>query len=179
MAAITFTAAIIAAYRPKPLLFFLAVFSFYSAFSGYRALSRKKPGVTWRAAPWDWAGGIVTVLVSGGLLLLGLRPVLAGSGSVGWVPLALGSLGVWTAGSDLRRFTYPDKAPSSKVEWLFDHIGGMVGAYIAVMTAFLVVNFDWLPGLVGWLGPTVVGIPLIAFWRRTYRKGPPQLSRPR
>jgi hypothetical protein len=44
----------------------------------------------------------------------------------------------------------------------------MGGAYIAASTAFLVVNVEW--GVVGWLLPTAIGSPLIAFALRKYRK---------
>ena len=58
----------------------------------------------------------------------------------------------------------------SKFQWMFNHIQGMLAAYIATFTAFLVVNVTFLPGIIVWLTPTVVGTPLIAYWVRKYKQ---------
>ncbi|MDQ6595022.1 DUF2306 domain-containing protein [Bacillus salipaludis] len=59
--------------------------------------------------------------------------------------------------------------------WLGAHIGGMLGSYIGIVTATLVVNVpripvlkEW-PVLVFWFLPTVVGTPLIMRVGRRYR----------
>lgn len=51
--------------------------------------------------------------------------------------------------------------------WLPKHIGGMLGSYIGIVTAVLVVNIsdipivnEW-PALIFWLLPTVIGTPII------------------
>jgi hypothetical protein len=49
-------------------------------------------------------------------------------------------------------------------------MGNMLGAYIATVSAFSVVNFGFLPPLARWLWPTVVGVPLIVAWTRSYRR---------
>lgn len=51
--------------------------------------------------------------------------------------------------------------------WLVRHIGMMMGAYIATVTAFVVTNVPnvspaWLP----WLLPTAIGTPVIAYWTK-------------
>jgi uncharacterized membrane protein len=43
MAVVAVTAMVLALWRPIPFLAFIAVFSFYFAFRGYRVLSRKNP----------------------------------------------------------------------------------------------------------------------------------------
>lgn len=51
--------------------------------------------------------------------------------------------------------------------WLSNHIGGMLGSYIGIVTATLVVNIpkipviNQLPILIYWLVPTIVGTPFI------------------
>lgn len=51
--------------------------------------------------------------------------------------------------------------------WLHKHISGMIGSYIALVTASLVVNVDRIPGLNQlpvlflWLLPTLIGTPII------------------
>lgn len=46
--------------------------------------------------------------------------------------------------------------------WLRAHIGGMCGSYIALVTAFLVVNVGREPLLV-WFIPTLIGSPVIVW----------------
>jgi uncharacterized membrane protein len=51
--------------------------------------------------------------------------------------------------------------------WLTAHIKGMLGSYIALVTAFIVVNvhrFEFLkdlPAIIFWILPTICGVPLI------------------
>lgn len=62
--------------------------------------------------------------------------------------------------------------------WIAKHIGGMLGSYIGIVTAVLVVNVanmpiiaDW-PAFIFWFLPTVVGTPIIMAVRgRVKRKG--------
>jgi hypothetical protein len=52
----------------------------------------------------------------------------------------------------------------------------MMVSCIGTVTAFFVVNAVYLlPAytFVAWVTPTVVGIPLIVYWRRAYRTGKP------
>jgi hypothetical protein len=56
-----------------------------------------------------------------------------------------------------------------KMKWLRQHIGMMMGALIATITAFLLVNVrgfspSWLP----WLAPTAILVPLIIYYQRKY-----------
>src|SRR5256885_10379842 len=55
MAVVAATAIVLAVWKPVVFLALLAVFSFYSAFYGYRALSRKRPLDTPGALPTDWS----------------------------------------------------------------------------------------------------------------------------
>ncbi len=57
-------------------------------------------------------------------------------------------------------------------EWVGKHINGMLGSYIGVITAVLVVNqakipvLNQWPSLLLWLLPTIIGSPLIAMVQR-------------
>jgi hypothetical protein len=59
--------------------------------------------------------------------------------------------------------------------WLGSHIGGMLGSYIGIVTATLVVNvpsipvLNQLPILLFWFLPTIVGTPLIFKVGKKYR----------
>jgi hypothetical protein len=49
-------------------------------------------------------------------------------------------------------------------------MGYMVGAYIAAVSAFSVVNLMFLPPIVRWLWPTVIGVPLLILTTNRYKK---------
>lgn len=46
------------------------------------------------------------------------------------------------------------------------HIGKITGGYIAATTAFVVVNNTFLPPLLAWLAPGVLGNIYIVYWIR-------------
>ncbi|SDH87060.1 hypothetical protein SAMN05216352_103140 [Alteribacillus bidgolensis] len=58
--------------------------------------------------------------------------------------------------------------------WLSSHIGGMLGSYIGIVTATLVVNvhriplLNEFPVLLFWFLPTIIGTPLIFMVGRKY-----------
>lgn len=60
--------------------------------------------------------------------------------------------------------------------WLRRHISGMLGSYIAMTTALLVVNahripsYTALPRIFYWLLPTIIGTPLILMTIRKYTR---------
>ena len=166
MAVVASTAVLLALWRPQIFLALLAVFSFYQAFTGYRALSRKRPDQGQGPRAIDWAAALVTFAVSAALAILGLIRPGASWQRLGVVPVVFGVLGMILAGLDLRKFARP---PADRNAWWFAHMAGMLGSYIATVSAFSVVNFTFLPIAVRWLWPTVVGTPLIALWI-TYHK---------
>src|SRR5207244_13081981 len=57
---------------------------------------------------------------------------------VGVVPVVFGAFGMVLAGLDFWRFGWP---PADRHAWWFAHMRGMLGSYIATVTAFSVVNF--------------------------------------
>ncbi|MET3576628.1 DUF2306 domain-containing protein [Bhargavaea ullalensis] len=66
-------------------------------------------------------------------------------------------------------------ARRKKKGWMGPHIGGVLGSYIGIVTAVLVVNVpripvinEW-PVLLFWILPTVIGTPLIVIAGRKYR----------
>ncbi len=56
-----------------------------------------------------------------------------------------------------------------KNEWFFQDIGGMVGSYIAALTAVSVTNLRFLPSLFQWPWPTIVIVPIMSFVIRKYK----------
>jgi hypothetical protein len=166
MLVVASTAAVLALWRPQIFLALLAVFSFYLAFTGYRALSRKRPTHGEWARAGDWAAALVTFAASAALAVLGLVRPGPSWERLGVVPVVFGMLGMVLAGLDLVRFARP---PADLRAWWFAHMGGMLGSYIAAVSAFSVVNFTFLPTAVRWLWPTALGIPLISIWIAYYK----------
>jgi hypothetical protein len=166
MAVVASTAVALAIWRPQIFLALLAVFSFYQAFTGYRALARKRPDQGQGPAAIDWAAALATFAASAALAGLGLARPGASWQRLGVVPVVFGALGMILAGLDIRSFIRP---PADRNAWWFAHMGGMLGSYIAAVSAFSVVNFTFLPTAVRWLWPTAVGTPLIALWVTYYK----------
>ena len=166
MVVVAATAVVLGVARPNPFLTMIAVFSFYAAFSGYRVLRRKRPDVN-RPGVIDWVMAGATLVVSVALIVLGVLAPTPMWQRVSAVSIMLGALGVALSGRDLYTFV---RAPSDRMAWWTSHMGGMLGSYIAVMTAFSVVNFTFLPLTVRWMWPTWIGTPLIALWIASYSR---------
>lgn len=166
MAAVALTAVVLAVWRPVVFLALLAVFSFYSAFSGYRALFRKRPREGAHASALEWTAAIVTFAASATLAVLGVLKPSPAWERVGVVPVIFGGVGMVLSGLDLWKFARPR---ADRNQWWFDHMAGMLGSYIATVSAFSVVNFTFLPTAVRWLWPTAIGTPLVAAWITYYK----------
>ncbi|ELZ97964.1 hypothetical protein C440_01913 [Haloferax mucosum ATCC BAA-1512] len=149
--------------RGRTFLALVAVFSYYFVFSGDRILARKRP--TDRPESLDWVAVGLLTLSGLGLLVMGVFRLLAGD-SFATVMLAFGSAGTGFGVRDIQAFR---RAESESREWFYEHIGRMGAGYIATVTAFSSVNFDFLPTVAAWLWPTVVGTPLIYVTIRKYK----------
>jgi hypothetical protein len=164
MAVVSGTAVGLYAVRPsftRLLLGLVAVFSFYFAFSGYRVLSRRRPSDT--PGRVDWAA---VALFGGSSLLLaafGAREALAGA-DFGTVVLVFGGIGVVFGANDAR---WLGRDPAA-AERLPEHLTRMGAGYIATVSAFSAVNFQFLPFVLRWLWPTLLGTPLLVYARRAY-----------
>ena len=66
MAVMAGTALVLALWLPVLFLAFIAVFSFYFAFRGYRVLFRKRPLQGQGPKAIDWAAAVLALLGSGG-----------------------------------------------------------------------------------------------------------------
>jgi hypothetical protein len=166
MAVVALTAVVLAAYRPVLFLALVAVFSFYAALSAYRVLFRKRPEAGQGPHALDWAAALITLTASAALVVLGIARPGETFERLGTVAIVFGVLGLALAGRDIVRFVRP---PADRNAWWFSHMTGMLGSYIAVVTAFSVVNFTSLPPVLRWLWPTVIGTPLIVAWVVYYR----------
>ncbi len=177
MAGVAVTALILALTQPVYFLAMVAVFSFYSAFAAYRMLYLKDLRKTTRPKAVDWLAAGVTVLSSLLLLLLGfLRPewmvvgvVTIAGRTVSIVSIVFGIIGMRMGLHSIYGFVRP---PDEKMAWWFGHMQGMIGSYIAAMTAFSAVNLTRWFGAAWWvwLWPTIVGVPAITLWTAYYKR---------
>ncbi len=165
MTAVALSAVIMAPMHENLFLTLVAVFSFYLAFSGYRALYRKDFYKTHKTAFIDWFFVIINCLFSLTLLIFGIIRL---PDSFGIISIVFGFIGTSIGFRDIVSFVRP---PKDKSQWFFSHMVGMVASYIAALSAFSAVNltFDWLPASIQWLWPTIIGVPLLRRWVRSYR----------
>lgn len=147
----------------------VGVFTIYLVGTGKRYIYLKMLGSGQRPAILDWI--ITTGMLLAGLLFigLGLRNVLGGN-TFGLVFIVFGAIGLLFVKADLGNYKGRIK---EKNYWLLAHLQRMTGAYVAAITAFLVVNANYspiaLPPAVLWLLPTVVLTPFIFKWTKRYR----------
>ncbi len=150
-------------------LLLVAVFSFHLVASGYRSLYLKKLHEGLKPAAVDlWLHGIAG-LFNGGLLIWGLSHMLMGHKDTKAILFSVfGLIGTFMVFINLQRFY---KRKHDKREWFFGHIAGMLGGYIATLSAFSAVNLTMIrPVWLQWLWPTLVGVPIIVIWSSYYRK---------
>jgi uncharacterized membrane protein len=166
MTSVALTAVIMAPMHNNMFLTLVAVFSFYLSFSGYRALYRKNAYKTKKTAFIDWFFASVNTLFSFSLIIFG---VLQLPGAFGIISIVFGSLGTALGLKDIISFVRPSP---DKANWFFSHMTGMIASYIAALSAFSAVNFnfDWLPTAIQWLWPTLIGVPLMRRWIMSYKQ---------
>lgn len=167
MVVVFLTAVVLAIFKDIPFLFMIAFLSIYLVVSGYRALYLKKLHIGQKATTGDWMFIIVSLIGCMSLVGWGLYRIFILNSNFGIVGIVLGLLGCRLVYKDLKKFIVP---PTDKDHWLFSHVTGMGGGYIATFTAFAVVNIRFLPGPITWILPALVGGFLIARWMRTYKK---------
>jgi uncharacterized membrane protein len=136
-------------------LLMLGIFSGFQAYCGYRAIQNKSlrySNVDKIVLVINWINTLVMIAT--------MKLVLVVFGIISLL-LSIGQTQLWK--SSAQQKTLPPKL------WLRQHIGMMIGAYIAAFTAFLVVNITFLqPAWVLWLAPTAVFVPLLIYWTRKW-----------
>lgn len=142
-------------------LFIIGVFTSYMVLTGKRALKLKQLK---DVRTIDWIFTLTMLLFGLAFVSIGAYLIFGGS-SFGSVMLVFGGISLIFVYQDYSNF----RGTSSVVNfWLVAHLQRMIGSYIASATAFLVVNNTFLPGIVAWLLPTILLVPLIVIWSRKY-----------
>ncbi|AVG23686.1 DUF2306-like membrane protein [Pontimonas salivibrio] len=145
--------------RPNPFLFFIALFSFYMAFAGYRRGRRLHvdEGIDVIAA---W------LMLVFGVVMIGYGVFMVVSDEpLGWALASFGGLGLSFGLEDVVKA----RRTPAHAERVSVHLSRMLGGTIATITAVLVQQVsplvdDPLEQVALWLGPTVVLVPVIVLW---------------
>ncbi|MEZ4755538.1 MAG: hypothetical protein R2817_01785 [Flavobacteriales bacterium] len=168
MLVVCLTAILAGIVRPNPLMALVAIFSFHLAASGYRSLALKKLHEGQRMAKWDFILHGTAAVVNLGILLWGTLNLAFGrADDAGIIFTAFGILGLFLVWRNVHQFY---KRSVDKREWVYMHMSGSIGAYIATVSAFSAVNLNFIkPMWLQWLWPTIIGVPLLLWWMRRYR----------
>lgn len=166
MAVVTGAAIYLAIAHNNPFLLMVAVFSIHSIISAYRFLYLKKISFLKKPFLIDWIIAIAAASFCVSLIAWGVNLWL-NKNNFGLVAIVFGGIGLRNSWNGIKPFYF---TPKSKLYWLYNHISGMIGGYIATTTAFLVVNVKFQPSFLLWLAPTVIGVPFIFYSINKYRK---------
>ena len=138
-------------------LLLVGFFSFYLACTGYRSLQLKsiyknnlKPQFI------DYAIAITGVLAGISIYILAYL-YFANASNFGFVCVVFGSVSMFLGVLDIRKFYI---SITDKFYWMRAHGIRMAGAYVATVTAFIVVNVQINEGWILWILPTFIIIPI-------------------
>ena len=131
-------------------LFGIAIFSYYLAFTGFRAGKERKN----LPSTIDWIATCVMLFSTVFMLVLGVQ-LLWNQNNLGVVLIIFGAVGGLLSVQDIMQFR---KGKIQGKERILRHLTRILASFIAVVTAVLVVNGAKLaiPELVNWLAPSVI-----------------------
>jgi hypothetical protein len=157
MLVVCFSAIGISIIKALSFLLMIGIFALFQNYFGFRAIKNKQ--LVYENID---KAMLITASINSIFMLISLVPVL----------MIFGAISAFLCVGQIKLFVVTlKKQEVSKTLWLRQHIGMMMGAYIATLTAFLVVNVkNFQPGWLIWLAPTAVLVPLMIYWTRKYVK---------
>ncbi|MEM5566842.1 hypothetical protein WNY78_17100 [Psychroserpens sp. AS72] len=142
----------------NPFLLLIGLFTIYLVLAGNRALLFKtKTNANWKDK-----------LISGSMLFFSIIMLTLGlykyiyNDILNILYFVFGSIGLLLTLNDFKFYKNPSQHKSG---WIRSHIGKMVGALIASITAFLVAGLS-LSNLITWILPSIIGTFYIIYWTR-------------
>ncbi len=155
------TAIVLSIFKNSLFLLMVGIFSMFQNYFGVRAIKNK----SLKPSTLDWIILIIANINAIFMLISG-QPVLI---AFGIISLIL----VITSGRTFFKIRNNQELP--RLLWLNQHIGMMMGTYIATLTAFLAVNaprllknYSLTSHIIVWLSPTIILLPLLFYWQRKY-----------
>ncbi|WP_276165605.1 hypothetical protein [Zobellia alginiliquefaciens] len=136
----------------------IGVFTIYLVLVGNRALKFKR----------KTRADITDKIISGTMFCLSMAMLATGiynlinSSSIGTLYAFFGGFGIFLTVSDFKFYRNPQK---TKNAWLASHIGRIMGALIASITAFIIAGLN-IKHLIAWTLPTLLGTIYIMYWKR-------------
>lgn len=157
-------------FKPEKLLFLflIGIFSFYNTLSGVRLLYYKNKGKKSRKLDWFICSFVFCIGLT--MVGLGIKALIIGNIGRAVLYIVFGTICFLISGSDLKFLLDQDKGLNAPGAHLTKHVIRMGGSYIATFTAFVVVNNFFLPPLIAWLGPGVIGGIIISKVVRKMKK---------
>jgi uncharacterized membrane protein len=149
--------------HPNTFLRLIGILTIYMLLTGKRFLKIKN---STDVTKLDWFISFIMLIAAIVFIGIGLFR-LAGGDAFGIVLVVFGMIGLLFVNNDNKAYRSKSK---EKNFGLMIHIQRMMGAFIASLTAFLVVNNTVLPNVVAWLLPTLCLVPLIVYWIRKWRR---------
>ena len=148
-------------------LFYLVLITFTPVYHGMRVLATRRSPARLRTR-FHTAIHVAAIAASLAMVVLGItrrQPVFFFMSPIGFL--------IGAGGLQFARRPYP-----TPMAWWYEHMGAMLGGGIAFHTAFLVLGAGRLFGLrldgpaavIPWLLPTMIGVPVSAYWTRYYRR---------
>lgn len=144
----------------NPFLFIIGLFTIYLVISGNQILTFKSQNKQ-KALSIDKIISASMLILSIPMVLLGVYGLFAGSSSH-FLYLFFGGFGLSLS---IRDFMFYKNCKTKQKEWLSNHIGKMIGAFIASITAFIVAGLG-IGNLIAWILPSVLGTIYIIYWRK-------------
>ncbi len=138
----------------------IGLFTIYLVLSGNQILTFKSKR---KLAPKP-----LDKIISGGMLVLSITMILFGfyglfKGITGNILyLFFGGFGLLLT---IRDFIFYKNCRGSKNGWLTNHVGKMIGAFIASITAFIVAGLG-IGSILSWILPSLLGTIYILYWKR-------------
>ena len=139
-------------------LFLIGLFTIYLVLAGNRALSFKTKE----------KADLLDKIISGSMLFFSVAMVIIGvytilkDNSFGILYLFFGGFGLLLT---IKDFKFYKNARKTKNAWLISHLGKMIGALIASITAFIIAGLG-IGSLIAWMLPTILGTVYIIYWKR-------------
>lgn len=163
-----FSSIILSTMHPNYFLFMVGVFTLYMVGTGKRYIYSKMLNAKEKPKLMDWV--ITITMLLAGVLFIGLGGLyLVKTQFFGFVFITFVFFGLLFVKQDFKNYKGVSKLQNY---WLIAHLQRMTGGFIAALTAFLVVNANYLPeqipGFIYWLLPTLIFTPLIVKWTRKY-----------
>ncbi len=169
MYVVVFSALPLAIVKQNIFLGTIGIFSGYMVYTGHRSAQRKGAAPS---SPLDKGIMFVTMATSLLMMLSSIWLMYRGSWSQGAILGSFGSFCFLLTWEDLRLWQgkFPDR------HWIVHHLTRFGGGYIATFTAFAVVNIDFLPPVLIWLSPGLIGGVAISrsarYWGKKLQRTP-------